>query len=81
MHISFLFLKKARFKSLRGIDAMQETSNKSLDAILEVLRQLTFRGRAWRKTALRANVHSMIFFTKSRKGREVKNEDKMMEMQ
>jgi len=47
MHIIF-FLKKTRFKcnALRGIDAMQETSNKCLDAILEALRQLMSGGRA-----------------------------------
>lgn len=68
---NIFFFKKLVFNALRGIDAMQKTSNKSLDAIPDALRQPVFGGRAW-LFALRANVHSMIFFTKRRKGCEIK---------
>jgi len=42
--------KKKRSNTLQGIDAIQETSNKSLDAILDALRQPPFRGGARHKT-------------------------------
>lgn len=62
---------------LRGIDAMQETSNKSLDAILKVC----VNPRSEADVKLRYGQTSMIFFTKSRKECEIKNEDRMTEMQ
>lgn len=51
---------------LRGTDAIQETSNKSTDAILDASRQPPFGGGAAaldiKLFALRANVRSRIFF-------------------
>jgi len=42
--------KEKSSNTLQGIDATQETSNKSLDAILDALRQPPFRGGARHKT-------------------------------
>jgi len=42
--------RKKSSNTLQGIDATQETSNKSLDAILDALRQPPFRGGARHKT-------------------------------
>lgn len=61
-----MFLKKLVLNALQGIDAMHEISNKSLDAILEACVNLHSEAELERKTALRANIHSLWYSLQNR---------------